>query len=94
MCGADAARSAHLLLDDGHVGDRGAVLGHDERDVEAGLDGGLIPAGEGAAGVDRLELSDGHVAVLAVHAVLAAVEAGGAVRRACSVCTDEGLRTP
>ena len=68
--------SARVLVGDGHIGDGGEVVGDDQRDVEGGFDGGLVPAGEGAASVGGLELRRGQRARRAVvAAVLAAVEA-------------------
>ncbi len=48
---------------DGAVGDGGVALVDDQGDVEGGLEGGLVEAGKGAAGVGGLELGDGVVAV-------------------------------
>jgi len=51
-----------LVADDGAVGDGGVALVDDERDVEGGLEGGLVEGGEGAARVGGFELRDGVIA--------------------------------
>ena len=48
---------------DGAVGDGGVALVDDQGHVEGGLEGGLVKAGEGTAGVGGLELGDGVVAM-------------------------------
>ena len=56
------ADGAGRIADDGAVGDGGVAGVDDQRDVEGGLEGGLVEAGEGAARVGGLELGDGVVA--------------------------------
>ena len=47
---------------DGAIGN-GCIAGIDnQRDVECGLEGGLVEAGEGAARIGRLKLRDGVIA--------------------------------
>ena len=63
-------------LGDGGVGDDLQGRIDDERGGEDGLEGGLVPAGEGAAGVGGLELRGREPAPFAaLILVLAAVEA-------------------
>ena len=50
------------VADDGAVGDGGVAFVDDERDVEGGLEGGLVEGGEGAARIGGFELRDGVVA--------------------------------
>jgi hypothetical protein len=52
-----------LVVDDVGIGDGRVAFIDDQRDVEGGLEGRLVEAGKGAAGVGRLKLSDGVVAL-------------------------------
>ena len=75
-----------------HVGERDAVGGHDERHVERGLEGGLVPTRQTAACVRRLELRDRRDPRLAVQArVLRAVEAAHLVAQDALVLDRELL---
>ena len=65
-----------LLVEWRRVRDRRHPIGDDEGHLEGRLRGGLVPAGEGAPCVRRLELGRGHVPLLPVgHRVPASVEA-------------------
>ena len=76
-----------------HVGERDAVGGHDERHVERGLEGGLVPTRQAAARVRRLELRDRRDPRLAVRArVLRAVEAAQLVAQDALVLDRELLQ--
>ena len=80
-----AAVAGGLLAVDGRVGQRGQILIHDQRDPEHRLELGLVPAGEGPAGVRGLELGDGDDVIdpvvgregAAVEAVQVVVEDAG-----------------
>ena len=51
-----------------HVGQSDTITRSDQRDVERGLQGRLVPAGEAAARVCRLELCGRRIALLATRA--------------------------
>ena len=66
-CEPDTATSAGLrrFLDDPTVGPGAEGVVDDEGDLEGGLEGWLVPAGKGAAGVGRLHLGGGDDVVVA-----------------------------
>lgn len=65
------------LRGDGHVGESNQLFGDGQGDSISGLGSGLIPAGEGTAGIGSLELGDAHVLGLALGILVGrAVETG------------------
>ena len=86
---------ARRVADDGPVGDGGVALVDDERDIEGGLEGGLVEGREGAARIGGFELRDGVVPAGGfgeIEAAQLAVQDSGVLDRQMWLCRREACR--